>query len=55
MAVAAVILALFPVFPAAMLAALVLGLGYGMYSGSRPGTGDTGAADAPSTGGATSA
>jgi MFS family permease len=31
MAVAAVILALFPVFPAAMLAALVLGLGYGMY------------------------
>jgi MFS family permease len=31
MAVAAVILAFFPVFPAAMLAALVLGLGYGMY------------------------
>ena len=33
MAVAAVILALFPVFPAAMLAALILGLGYGMYLG----------------------
>jgi MFS family permease len=31
MAVAAVILAFFPVFPAAMVAALVLGLGYGMY------------------------
>lgn len=33
MAVAAVILAFFPVFPAAMLAALILGLGYGMYLG----------------------
>jgi MFS family permease len=33
MAVAAVILALFPVFPAAMVAALILGLGYGMYLG----------------------
>jgi MFS family permease len=31
MAMAAVILAFFPVFPAAMVAALVLGLGYGMY------------------------
>lgn len=31
MAVAALILAFFPVFPAAMLAALILGLGYGMY------------------------
>jgi MFS family permease len=31
MAVAAVILAFFPVFPAAMLAGLILGLGYGMY------------------------
>jgi len=33
MAVAAAILAFFPVFPAAMLAALILGLGYGMYLG----------------------
>ena len=33
MAVAAIILAFFPVFPAAMLAALILGLGYGMYLG----------------------
>jgi MFS family permease len=33
MAMAAVILAFFPVFPAAMVAALVLGLGYGMYLG----------------------
>jgi MFS family permease len=33
MAVAAVILALLPVFPAAMAAALILGLGYGMYLG----------------------
>jgi MFS family permease len=33
MAVAAVIMAFFPVFPAAMLAAVILGLGYGMYLG----------------------
>ncbi len=33
MAVAAIILAFFPVFPAAMVAALILGLGYGMYLG----------------------
>lgn len=33
MALAAGILAFFPVFPAAMVAALVLGLGYGMYLG----------------------
>lgn len=33
MAVAAIILAFFPVFGAAMLAALILGLGYGMYLG----------------------
>ena len=31
MAVAAVLLAFFPVFNAAMIAALILGLGYGMY------------------------
>lgn len=33
MAGAAVIMAFFPVFPAAMLAAVILGLGYGMYLG----------------------
>ncbi len=33
MALSAVIMAFFPVFPAAMLAALVLGLGYGSYLG----------------------
>ena len=33
MAVATIILAFFPVFSAAMLAALILGLGYGMYLG----------------------
>lgn len=33
MAIAAVIMAFFPVFPAAMVAAVVLGLGYGMYLG----------------------
>ncbi|HSO03829.1 MAG TPA: MFS transporter, partial [Candidatus Limnocylindrales bacterium] len=33
MAVAMAMLAFFPVFPAAMLAALILGLGYGMYLG----------------------
>ncbi len=33
MATSALILAFFPVFPAAMVAALILGLGYGMYLG----------------------